>query len=87
MIIDTRRWVKKFTSMGHNVVLMDQTNTTKATSNQRVGRGVKRVFTPGTLGDIWSSDSSNYLVAIKVCQALSHPSCPSLAPAHLACTI
>lgn len=60
-------WVKKFTSMGHKVVLMDQTNTTKAKANERVQRAVKRMFTPGTLGDHWSSDSSNYLVAIKVC--------------------
>jgi DNA mismatch repair ATPase MutS len=65
-IVDITRWVKKFTSMGHKVVIMDQTNSTKAKAGQPVGRDVKRVFTPGTLGDIWSSDSSNYLVAIKV---------------------
>eukprot|EP00026_Physarum_polycephalum_P001309 Phypoly_transcript_01310.p1 GENE.Phypoly_transcript_01310~~Phypoly_transcript_01310.p1 ORF type:complete len:1159 (+),score=151.61 Phypoly_transcript_01310:505-3477(+) len=58
-------WVKKFTSMGHKVVIMDQTNSTKAKAGQPVGRDVKRVFTPGTLGDIWSSDNSNYLVSVK----------------------
>lgn len=58
--------MKKFTSMGHKVVVIDQTNVAKAKASERVGRQVKRIFTPGTLGDHWAHDHSNYLVAIKV---------------------
>lgn len=52
--------------MGHKVVVMGQTNSAKPKATERVQREVKRMFTPGTLGDHWTNDNSNYLVAIKV---------------------
>ncbi len=47
-------------------MVMDQTNTTKAKADERVNREKKRMYTLGTLGDIWTKDSSNFLVSVKV---------------------
>jgi DNA mismatch repair ATPase MutS len=64
-------YVKKFESMGYDVVIMDQTNHINPKSKGEVRRVVTRVYTPGTLGDLWVKDEANYLLAVKEYRANS----------------
>lgn len=63
-------YTKKFESMGYSVVIMDQTNHVNPPKKgdkkkEEIRRIVTRVYTPGTLGDLWKEDDANYLLAVK----------------------